>query len=70
MLYLFISLCYPFMATLLHPYQSFISISESTEATATFLAKADGIVAGLGLSDLVFETVDPKLKVGFKELNA
>ena len=45
-----------------------LSISESTEATATFLAKADGIVAGLGLSDLVFEAVDPKLQVGIESI--
>ena len=39
------------------------SIPASTQAVATFLAKAEGILAGLGLADLVFEMVDPALQV-------
>ncbi len=38
-------------------------IPESTQATATFLAKADGVVAGLAVAELVCEQVDPNLKV-------
>ena len=37
------------------------TIAEDTQAEATFLAKADGILAGLGLCDLIFEIVDPNL---------
>jgi nicotinate-nucleotide pyrophosphorylase (carboxylating) len=39
------------------------TISEDTQAEATFLSKADGVIAGLGLCDLIFEIVDPKLTV-------
>lgn len=38
-------------------------IPASTQATATFLAKADGTVAGLAVADMVCEQVDPSLKV-------
>lgn len=33
------------------------------EVEAYFLAKEDGIVAGLALADMIFEQVDPSLKV-------
>uniref|UniRef100_A0A7S0USH4 Nicotinate-nucleotide pyrophosphorylase [carboxylating] n=1 Tax=Polytomella parva TaxID=51329 RepID=A0A7S0USH4_9CHLO len=39
------------------------TISTETKAKATFLAKADGVVAGLGVVDLVFELVDKDLEV-------
>lgn len=39
------------------------TIPESTQATATFLAKADGTVAGLAVADMVRQQVDPSLKV-------
>lgn len=38
------------------------SISEATQATATFLAKADGTLAGVAVADMVFGLVDPSLK--------
>ena len=33
------------------------------EVEAYFLAKEDGIVAGVALADMIFEHVDPSLKV-------
>lgn len=33
------------------------------EVEAYFLAKEDGIVAGIALADMIFEQVDPSLKV-------
>lgn len=39
------------------------SIPESTQATATFLAKADGTLAGIAVANMVFDMVDPTLKV-------
>lgn len=39
-------------------------IPANTQAVATFLAKADGVLAGLAVADLVFEMVDPTLEVG------
>ncbi|KAK9827405.1 hypothetical protein WJX81_008609 [Elliptochloris bilobata] len=39
------------------------TVPESTQARATFLAKADGIVAGLTVVDEVFASVDPSLRV-------
>eukprot|EP00878_Enallax_costatus_P009576 GHUV01010006.1.p1 GENE.GHUV01010006.1~~GHUV01010006.1.p1 ORF type:complete len:318 (+),score=94.69 GHUV01010006.1:333-1286(+) len=39
------------------------TIPESTQATATFLAKADGTLAGIAVANMVFEMVDPSLKV-------
>lgn len=41
-------------------------IPESTQATATFLAKADGVLAGLGVADEVLAIVDPTVKVGLR----
>lgn len=41
------------------------TIPETTQAVARFLAKADGVLAGLGLADLVFEMVDPTLQVSW-----
>ncbi|KIZ01665.1 nicotinate-nucleotide pyrophosphorylase (carboxylating) [Monoraphidium neglectum] len=38
------------------------TISEATQATATFLAKADGTLAGVAVADMVFGLVDPSLK--------
>eukprot|EP00242_Pyramimonas_sp_CCMP2087_P011053 CAMPEP_0198208680 /NCGR_PEP_ID=MMETSP1445-20131203/12018_1 /TAXON_ID=36898 /ORGANISM="Pyramimonas sp., Strain CCMP2087" /LENGTH=307 /DNA_ID=CAMNT_0043882167 /DNA_START=318 /DNA_END=1244 /DNA_ORIENTATION=- len=42
---------------------SYSTIPAETQATATFLAKADGIIAGLSVAEMVFEEVDPSLKV-------
>eukprot|EP00955_Chlamydomonas_euryale_P055261 356075-Chlamydomonas_euryale.AAC.3 len=41
----------------------FCSIPEETQAVARFLAKAEGVLAGLGVADIVFHTVDPSLQV-------
>jgi nicotinate-nucleotide pyrophosphorylase len=35
------------------------------QATATFLAKADGVLAGLAVANMVCETVDPGLRVSW-----
>lgn len=37
------------------------SIGEDAQATATFLAKADGVLSGLAVADMVFAAVDPSL---------
>lgn len=42
------------------------SIPESTQATATFLAKADGTVAGISVANMVFDLVDPTLNVSWQ----
>eukprot|EP00240_Pyramimonas_obovata_P006153 CAMPEP_0118931670 /NCGR_PEP_ID=MMETSP1169-20130426/7931_1 /TAXON_ID=36882 /ORGANISM="Pyramimonas obovata, Strain CCMP722" /LENGTH=306 /DNA_ID=CAMNT_0006874197 /DNA_START=283 /DNA_END=1203 /DNA_ORIENTATION=- len=42
---------------------SYSTIPAETQATATFLAKADGVLAGLAVAEMVFEQVDPSLKV-------
>lgn len=39
------------------------------EVEAYFLAKEDGIVAGIALADMIFEQVDPSLKVSSLLLN-
>lgn len=39
------------------------SIDAATQATATFLAKADGTLSGLAVADMVFAAVDPSLVV-------
>ncbi|MEL6616397.1 MAG: carboxylating nicotinate-nucleotide diphosphorylase, partial [Bacteroidota bacterium] len=39
------------------------TIPESTQATATFLAKEDGVIAGLAVAERVFRAVDPELSV-------
>lgn len=39
------------------------TIPVDMEVEAHFLAKEDGIVAGIALSDMVFELVDPSIKV-------
>lgn len=41
------------------------TISESRQATATFLAKADGTLAGLAVADMVLSQVDPSLSVAW-----
>ncbi|KAA6425578.1 MAG: Nicotinate-nucleotide pyrophosphorylase [carboxylating] [Trebouxia sp. A1-2] len=40
-------------------------VPEDLEGQATFLAKADGVLAGLAVADLVFSTVDPCLSVSW-----
>lgn len=35
------------------------------QATATFLAKADGVLAGLAVANMVCEMVDPGLRVSW-----
>jgi len=37
------------------------TVPETTQATATFLAKADGVIAGLYVARVVFHLVDPKV---------
>ena len=39
------------------------SVPEATQAVATFLAKANGVLAGLAVADAVFQAVDPSLQV-------
>ncbi|KAL3686890.1 hypothetical protein R1sor_013199 [Riccia sorocarpa] len=39
------------------------TIPENAEAKAQFMAKADGIVAGIAMADLIFREVDPELQV-------
>lgn len=41
------------------------TVPEDLEGQATFLAKADGVLAGLAVVDLVFSTVDPCLSVSW-----
>lgn len=42
---------------------SMATIPVDMEVEANFLAKEDGIIAGIALADLVFHEVDPSLKV-------
>jgi len=46
-----------------HPWTRPCSVSPSTQATGTFLAKSAGTLAGLGIADLVFQQVDPTVQV-------
>lgn len=39
------------------------TIPPATQAEAQFLAKADGVLAGVAVADAVFREVDPGLKV-------
>ncbi|GJN34583.1 hypothetical protein PR202_gb23259 [Eleusine coracana subsp. coracana] len=39
------------------------TIPSNVEAEATFIAKADGVIAGIGLADMIFNQVDSSLKV-------
>lgn len=39
------------------------TIPEQAQAKAQFMAKADGIVAGIALADMIFQEVDPELEV-------
>jgi nicotinate-nucleotide pyrophosphorylase len=39
------------------------TIPSDVEAEATFIAKADGVIAGISLADMIFNQVDPSLKV-------
>ena len=41
------------------------TIPEGTQATARFLLKQDGVVAGLAVAERVFAAVDPDLEVGW-----
>ncbi|KAI8469620.1 MAG: Quinolinate phosphoribosyl transferase [Monoraphidium minutum] len=41
------------------------TIDAATQATATFLAKADGTLAGVAVADMVFGAVDPSLAVAW-----
>ncbi|PWZ12349.1 Nicotinate-nucleotide pyrophosphorylase [carboxylating], chloroplastic [Zea mays] len=43
------------------------TIPSDVEATATFIAKADGVIAGISLADMIFNQVDPSLKVEWFE---
>ena len=42
---------------------SMATIPVDMEVEANFLAKEDGIVAGIALAEMVFQEVDPSLKV-------
>lgn len=42
---------------------SLSTIPKETKAVATFLAKADGVLAGLVVAEKVFEQIDPRIKV-------
>lgn len=39
------------------------TIPEEMEVEAYFLAKEDGVVAGIALAEMIFHEVDPALKV-------
>lgn len=39
------------------------TMTPDIQAEAQFLAKANGVVAGIALADIVFAEVDPSLKV-------
>ena len=39
------------------------TIPDDIEVEAYFLAKEDGIIAGIALAEMVFNEVDPSLKV-------
>eukprot|EP00898_Chlorokybus_atmophyticus_P006159 jgi/Chlat1/6544/Chrsp45S06010 len=41
------------------------TVPESTRAEAQFLAKADGVLAGVAVADMVFEQVDPSLQTSW-----
>ncbi|CAD6218214.1 unnamed protein product [Miscanthus lutarioriparius] len=43
------------------------TIPSDVEAKATFIAKADGVIAGISLADMIFNQVDPSLKVEWFE---
>jgi hypothetical protein len=51
------------MLVCMHALFACCSIPESTQATATFLAKADGVLAGLAVANMVCEMVDPSLSI-------
>lgn len=40
-------------------------IPAGTTATATFLAKADGVLAGLAIADAVFAACDPAIRISW-----
>lgn len=42
---------------------SVATIPAETQAEAQFLAKADGVLAGVAVADAVFRHVDPSLRV-------
>ncbi|KXZ42752.1 hypothetical protein GPECTOR_120g419 [Gonium pectorale] len=42
------------------------NIPEDTQAVATFLAKSAGVLAGLGVADMVLEAVDPSVQVEWR----
>lgn len=42
---------------------SLATIPQDVEVEAQFLAKEDGVIAGIGLAEMVFHQVDPSLKV-------
>ena len=39
------------------------TIPIETEAEAHFIAKEDGVIAGIALSEIIFNTIDPSLAV-------
>uniref|UniRef100_A0A0E0EUP8 nicotinate-nucleotide diphosphorylase (carboxylating) n=1 Tax=Oryza meridionalis TaxID=40149 RepID=A0A0E0EUP8_9ORYZ len=43
------------------------TIPSDVKAEATFIAKEDGVVAGISLADMIFKQVDPSLKVEWFE---
>lgn len=45
------------------------TIPDDMEVEAYFLAKEDGIVAGIGLAEMVFNEVDPSLKVSMHSVS-
>ncbi|CAM6091650.1 unnamed protein product [Calypogeia fissa] len=48
----------------------FSTIPPETKAQAQFLAKADGIIAGIDLAEMIFREVDPELKVEWQVQDA
>lgn len=41
------------------------TMTPDVEAEAQFLAKANGVIAGVALANMVFAEVDPTLKVSY-----
>lgn len=39
------------------------TIPTDVKAEATFIAKEDGVIAGISLAEMIFNQVDPSLKV-------
>jgi nicotinate-nucleotide pyrophosphorylase (carboxylating) len=41
------------------------TIPKDTDAEATFIAKENGVIAGISLAEMIFNQVDPSLQVRY-----